>query len=93
MPEFPHAHSGLVVTPTGRLQRDEVPIIAQTGERILSRAQNRAFESSVLGSGVNVTFNVNTIDAKSFRDTVFKKDMQKVLIRTIQDAARKERIN
>jgi len=35
------AHGGL------KLERDEVPIIAQTGERILSRAQNAAYEAGM----------------------------------------------
>ena len=35
------AHAGL------KLERDEVPIIAQTGERVLSRAQNAAYEAGM----------------------------------------------
>jgi hypothetical protein len=40
------AHSGLAV--------DEVPIIAQTGERVLSRKQNREYESGMRGGGQTV---------------------------------------
>jgi hypothetical protein len=40
------AHDGLAI--------DEVPIIAQTGERVLSRQQNRQFEQGMYG-GVNIT--------------------------------------
>jgi hypothetical protein len=43
-----YAHNGLAI--------DEVPIIAQTGERVLSRKQNKAYEQ---GSGV--TINVNQV--------------------------------
>ncbi len=55
------AHSGLAV--------DEVPIIAQSGERILSRRQNRQYEDMVSSRGAertNVTYNIYAIDAASF---------------------------
>jgi len=34
-----------------KLQSDEVPIIAQTGERVLSRGQNAAYERNNMGNG------------------------------------------
>jgi hypothetical protein len=42
------------------LASDEVPIIAQTGERVLSRSQNREYEAGMAGGGqtvINVTHN------------------------------------
>jgi len=58
---FVRAHSGLAV--------DEVPIIAQRGERVLSRRQNRQYEDMVSGRGPersNVTYNIYAVDAASF---------------------------
>lgn len=46
------AHDGLMVR--GPLGRDRVPIMAEHGERILSRKQNAAFEAGQLGGGGNV---------------------------------------
>jgi hypothetical protein len=60
------AHSGLAV--------DEVPIIAQTGERVLSRSQNREYERGIsksIDSGVinnYYTFHINATDPKSFEE-------------------------
>jgi hypothetical protein len=51
---IPFFHSGGVITAhTGwpRLASDEVPIIAQTGERVLSRSQNRDYEAGRSGGG------------------------------------------
>jgi len=49
------AHSGL------KLAADEVPIIAQTGERILSRAQNVAYEAGWKPQvKINITNNTGT---------------------------------
>lgn len=42
------------------LRNDEVPIIAQTGERVLTREQNRAYEAGMVGGGnTNTTIYVN----------------------------------
>jgi len=40
------------------LKADEVPIIAQTGERVLSRDQNRAYEAG--GNPINITIETHT---------------------------------
>jgi len=37
-----------------KLQSDEVPIIAQTGERVLSRGQNAAYERNNMGNGTPI---------------------------------------
>ena len=47
------------------LRPDEVPAILQRGERVLSRAETRAFDRA--GSGGGVTVNIMTSDAESFR--------------------------
>jgi hypothetical protein len=53
-------HAGGMITPFGikahaGLAIDEVPIVAQTGERILSRSQNRQYER--MGKGVQININ------------------------------------
>ena len=47
------------------LRPDEVPAILQRGERVLSRAETRAFDRG--GPGGGVTINIMTTDAESFR--------------------------
>lgn len=64
-------HSGGIIE---GLRPDEVPIIAQKGERILSRKQNDRFEQmledlTVMG-GQNINLNIYANDAKSFVDMV-----------------------
>jgi hypothetical protein len=51
-------HRGGVIRAHGGLAVDEVPIIAQTGERVLSRAQNRRYEA---GGGGGLTININPV--------------------------------
>ena len=53
--EVQRAHSGAVAG-YGRLKYDEVPAILQTGERVLSRAENRNYGK---GSNMSFTLNVN----------------------------------
>ena len=52
----------------GGLAADEVPIITQTGERILSRSQNKAFEAGIsMGGGAQpVQIHIHAVDARSF---------------------------
>ena len=57
----PRLHSGGVAG----LRPDEVPAILQRGERVLSRAETRAFDRG--GSGGGITVNIMTNDAESFR--------------------------
>lgn len=58
----PHFHEGVYLRP------DEVPAILQRGERVLSRAEARAYERGGSRSQpVMLTFNVTTPDASSFR--------------------------
>jgi hypothetical protein len=56
------------------LRPDEVPIIAQKGERILSRKQNDQFEQMLEDlngtGGQNINLNIYANDAKSFVDMV-----------------------
>jgi hypothetical protein len=59
---FPKFHSGgMIYAHTGMLvpglKSDEVPIIAQSGERVLSRGQNKAYEQ-MLKNGMNTTVNM-----------------------------------
>lgn len=59
----PRLHEGAYLRP------DEVPAILQRGERVLNRAEARAYEAG-RGSGgppMALTFNVSTPDASSFR--------------------------
>lgn len=59
----PRFHEGAYLRP------DEVPAILQRGERVLNRAEARAYEAG-RGSGgppMTLTFNVTTPDASSFR--------------------------
>ena len=49
------------------LRPDEVPAILQKGERVLCRAETRAFSQSQAGGGV--TINIMTRDAESFRQS------------------------
>jgi hypothetical protein len=49
-------HKGGIIRAHNGLAVDEVPIIAQTGERVLSRAQNKAYEQGG-GGGVQITIN------------------------------------
>jgi len=53
----------------GFLRADEVPAILQRGERVLNRAETRAYEQGRASGGqpVMMTFNVTTPDASSFR--------------------------
>ncbi|MDE2096248.1 MAG: hypothetical protein KGL39_03315 [Patescibacteria group bacterium] len=54
----------------GGLASDEVPIIAQRGERVLTADQNAAYtaaQSGTAGGDVHVTNNIYTHDAHSFR--------------------------
>ena len=80
---IPFFHNGgLIYAHTGwpRLKSDERPIIAQTGERVLSRAQNRAYESGLGGDSggsskpvhVQTTINVNAVDATGFDKVLAK---------------------
>ena len=57
----PRMHAGGVAG----LRPDEVPAILQRGERVLSRAETRAFEQARVAGGVTV--NIMTNDAESFR--------------------------
>lgn len=53
------AHSGLAV--------DEVPIIAQRGERVLSRKQNEEYEKGLGGVHITMNVQIDAIDDLSFR--------------------------
>lgn len=44
-------HTGGIIRAHNGLKIDEVPIIAQTGERVLSRGQNRDYEDTMSGRG------------------------------------------
>ncbi|MGB4006210.1 MAG: hypothetical protein WBK86_07465, partial [Halanaerobiales bacterium] len=76
---FPTAHTGALVTTAGLVQDipsfhtggvikpDERIIKVQTGERVLSRSQNAAFEAGEFGkTEVTNVFNINAVDAASF---------------------------
>jgi hypothetical protein len=57
---LPRFHSG------GVIGGDERLAILQTGERVLSRDQNKAFESG--GSGTMISVNIKAIDAQGVKD-------------------------
>lgn len=57
---IPRFHSG------GVIGGDERLAILQTGERVLSRDQNKAFESG--GSGTMISVNIKAIDAQGVKD-------------------------
>jgi hypothetical protein len=67
------AHTGMLV---GDLKRDEVPIIAQTGERVLNRKETAAYEAGKSASGEAASivqqqpiinnYNISAMDAQSF---------------------------
>ena len=63
-------HSGGMIrrAHSGMLASDEVPIIAQTGERILSRSQNAAYEKGMSKSDQpqQVIYQITAVDAQSF---------------------------
>lgn len=66
-------HSGGYI---GELKSDEVPIIAQTGERVLSRGQNAQFEnllqnmSAEGGGSQQIDVTINAVDAASFQELI-----------------------
>lgn len=89
---IPFFHSGgPIYAHTGwpGLKSDEVPIIAQTGERVLSRRQNRDYEAGMTAGGGAViyspTYHINAIDARGV-DKVLEKHgrtMTKVINREV----------
>jgi hypothetical protein len=86
-----------------RLRSDEVPLIGQTGERMLSRSQNRDYEAGMRavavggngggGSSVvyNPTYHINAIDARGVDAILAKhgKAMTKVINREVGRRGRK----
>jgi hypothetical protein len=81
-----YAHAGWP-----RLAADEVPIIAQTGERVLSRRQNRDYEAGMAAGGgggsvvYSPTYHINAIDARGVDAILAKhgKAMTKVISREV----------
>ena len=64
--DLPKYHSGGNVT---GLKNDEVPAVLQTGERVLSRKQNAAFEAGATnGDAYQVT--INAVDSQSFAQAI-----------------------
>jgi len=61
------AGGGIIGSLTPKLQRDEVPIIAHVGERVLTQAQSRAMEKST-ARPISVVMQISTPDADSFRE-------------------------
>ncbi len=67
------AHSGLAV--------DEVPIIAQTGERVLSRIQNKEYEQGINRKGIQITINPTAVvKAYDFEDFYKHKEEFKAIM-------------
>ncbi|MCF8012710.1 MAG: hypothetical protein K9L56_15695 [Clostridiales bacterium] len=81
---LPTAHDGAYVSPKGLIQdlpkyhsggnvtglkNDEVPAVLQTGERVLSRKQNKAFEAGVAG-GDTYQVTINAVDSQSFAQAI-----------------------
>lgn len=68
MPALAFAHAPCMHRGGTMLRPDEVPAILQTGERVLSRREARAYEKQSAGRPpLMLTFNVTTPDAASFR--------------------------
>lgn len=67
----PYYHSGGIIRAHGglNLASDEIPIIAQTGERVLSRKQNAEYER---GGGQTVNYFIYAMDASSFAQMLYK---------------------
>lgn len=67
VPELPRYHDGF-------LAPDERPAILQTGERVLSRKQNKEYEQRQQKQSppVIVNMHINAIDAKSFEGRIFE---------------------
>jgi hypothetical protein len=65
----PYYHSGGIIRAHNGLAVDEVPIIAQTGERVLSRAQNKEYESNM---GKTINYYIYAMDASSFAQMLYK---------------------
>ena len=63
--------SGIQRYHSGGLVGDEVPIIAQTGERILSRTQNADYESGN-AEGKTINYYIYAVDASSFAQLLYK---------------------
>jgi uncharacterized protein YjiS (DUF1127 family) len=78
------AHRGL------RLAPDEVPLIAQTGERILSRSQNDVFEAGLLAPRVNVIVNNQAEGTKATAEQLPNGDVAVTIVNLVtQDYLRK----
>lgn len=69
-------HSGGVIRAHNGLAIDEVPIIVQTGERVLSRSQNRQYEKMLATGGENHIHYHSTVVIKAwdFADIYSNKD-------------------
>lgn len=82
--EIAYAHSGL------NLGQDERLIVAQTGERVLSRQQNKEYSQN----GQNVTHNyyISAIDAHSFSSFLGKRENMGVLSDALKSAQRNGKI-
>ena len=79
----------MYVNPLGRLRSDEVPIIAQTGERVLSREQNKAYERGMSSSVVNnYNFTITATDAHSFKQMLQRPGHRKALGDAVVDYVR-----
>ena len=61
-------HKGGIVKAHNGLAPDEIPIIAQTGERVLSRNQNQKYEQMLDGGRgeTNVSYTIYAVDPVSF---------------------------
>lgn len=62
-------HQGGIIRAHSGLAMDEVPIIAQSGERVLSRSQNREYEK---GIGQTINYYIYAMDASSFAQMLYK---------------------
>ena len=78
----PYFHSGGIVRAHGGLAVDEVPIIAQTGERILSRKQNAEYEKG----GSNQKPTVVVIQAWDTQDIMRnRKSIEGIIINALKN--------
>lgn len=78
------AHGGMYMGP---MAADERMILAQTGERVLSRTQNQAYERMMMGKvggqAQVINVNISTLDTKSLSEYLNKPDIRKQVTRSV----------
>lgn len=88
------AHSGMYLNAPSS---QDIPIVARGGEMVLTEAQQTQLFNMANGRGsgqaMNITLNINAIDAKGVKHAFSKKDNQRELMRAISDAVNSGRMS